>query len=127
MLATMCRVCLKRPEIPDERYGRCEACAKNQRIALKFRVGPGRDGRGIFLKAGELSPAALHSKWQKQLNDFSNAPQVKNHLGLHELELVVAKDRIESIRIAPNLGDKPDDVVAALRLAAERSDANWTS
>src|SRR5438309_291629 len=31
----MCRVCLKRPEIPEERYGRCEACAKAGRIATR--------------------------------------------------------------------------------------------
>ena len=122
----MCRVCLKRPEIPDERYGRCEACAKNQRIALRFRVGPGRDGKGIFIKAGELTPQALKSKWRTQLGSYQGTPQVKNHLGLHELELVVAKDRIETIRIAPNLGGHEEEVVSALRLAAERSEANWT-
>ena len=122
----MCRVCLKRPEIPDERYGRCEACARNQRIALKFRIGPTRDGRGIKVKAGELSPHALHQKWSRQLGEFTNQPTVKNHLGLHELELVVAKEKIESIRIAPNLSERSDEVMVVLREAAQRSDTSWT-
>ena len=126
MLLCMCRVCLKRPEIPDERYGRCEACARNQRIALRFRVGPGRDGRSILVKAGELSPKALHDKWHEQLAKFTNQMQAKPHLGLHELELVVAKDRIEGIRIAPNLASRSDDVLSALRAASERTDAAWT-
>ncbi len=121
----MCRVCLKRPEIPDERYGRCEACAKNQRIALRFRVGPGRDGKGIHVKAGELSPKALHDKWLTQLGQYTNQPQVKPHLGLHEIEMVVAKEKLESIRVAPNLADHGPAVVAALQEAAARSEASW--
>ncbi len=123
----MCRVCLKRPEIPEERYGRCESCAKNHRIALRFRVGPGRDGKGIFLKAGELSPHALHQKWRTQLGQFTSQPTVKAHLGVHELEMVVAKDRLESIRIAANLGGHEDAVMTALRDAAERTDSGWAS
>ncbi len=121
----MCRVCLKRPEIPDERYGRCESCARSGRIALKFRAGPGRDGKSLVIKAGELSPRALRQKWQPQLAQFSASPHVKNHLGLHEIELVVAKDRIETIRIAPDLGPSAETVTPALRLAAERSDIHW--
>ena len=50
----MCRVCNKRPEIPDERYGRCEQCAKAGRNAFRFRLFPARSGAGLAVKAGEL-------------------------------------------------------------------------
>ena len=91
----MCRVCLKRPEIPDERYGRCESCAKNGRIALRFRLGPRRDGTGLVVRAGELSPRALRQKWREPLAAFAGHPAAKPHLGLHELEMVTARDRLE--------------------------------
>ena len=120
----MCRVCLKRPEISDERYGRCEQCAKAGRIALRFRLGPGRTG-GWAVKAGELSPHALRQKWREPLQKFTGKPAVKGHLGLHEVELVTAKDRIESIRIATDLGGHEAEVTDALRAAAERSDVSW--
>ena len=48
----MCRVCMKRPEIPDERYGRCEQCAKAGRNAFRFRLFPARGGVGFTVKAG---------------------------------------------------------------------------
>lgn len=120
----MCRVCLKRPEIPDERYGRCEQCAKAARIALRFRLAAGRGG-GFAVKAGELSPRALRQKWREPLLAFAGRPAVRPHLGLHEIELVTAKDRLESIRMAPDLGGHEGEVVTALREAAERSDAGW--
>jgi hypothetical protein len=121
----MCRVCLKRPEIPDERYGRCESCAKNGRIALRFRLGPRRDGTGLVVRAGELSPRALRQKWREALAAHSGHPTAKSHLGLHEIELVTAKDRIESIRVAADLAPHGDEAVAALRAAAERTDPAW--
>jgi hypothetical protein len=124
-LAGVCRVCLKRPEIPDERYGRCESCAKNGRIALRFRLGPRRDGTGLVVRAGELSPHALRQKWREPLAAFTGHPSAKPHLGLHELEMVTARDRLESIRLAPDLGTRPEEALAALRAAAERSDAAW--
>src|ERR1700694_3427936 len=86
----MCRICLKRPEIPDERYGRCEACAKSGRIAYRFRVGPARSG-GLAIKAGELSPRALRQKWKDPLAAYNALPAVKPHLGLHEVELLTAR------------------------------------
>jgi hypothetical protein len=121
----MCRVCLKRPEIPDERYGRCEVCAKNGRIALRFRLGPGRSGAPLVVKAGEISPRALHQKWLEPLAAYTGHPAPKTHLGLHELELLTARDRLESIRVAPDLAGKDEEVVEAMRVAAQRSDASW--
>jgi len=120
----MCRVCLKRPEISDERYGRCEQCAKSGRIAFRLRLGPGRAGAWV-VKAGELSPHALHNKWRLPLQAFAGKPSVRQHLGLHEVELVTAKERLESVRIAPDLGGHEDEVTAALRDAAERTDSSW--
>ena len=119
----MCRVCLKRPEIPDERYGRCESCAKGGRIAFRFRAAS--LGGKLVIKAGELSPAALRKKWHDQLQAFKNVPATKPHLGLHELEMVVAKERIETIRISQDLAAHADVVVAAMREASERTDAGW--
>jgi len=121
----MCRVCLKRPEIPDERYGRCEACAKAGRVPLRFRLGPGRGGPGLAVRAGELSPRAMRSKLHEQLDKYAGQPSMKPHLGLHEVELILAKDRLETVRVAPDLKDRGADVVAALRAAAERTEAAW--
>ncbi len=120
----MCRVCLKRPEIPDERYGRCETCAKGGRIAFRFRLAA-RPAGGYAVKAGELSPRALRQKWREPLLAFSGQPSSRPHLGLHEAELVVAKDRVESIRVAADLAGHSADVVTALRDAAERTDSGW--
>jgi hypothetical protein len=121
----MCRVCLKRPEIPDERYGRCESCAKNGRIAFRFRLGPRRSGEGLVVRAGELSPRALRQKWREPLASYKGHAAAKSHLGLHEMELVTARDRLESVRVAQDLGDRADEALAALRAAAERTDAAW--
>jgi hypothetical protein len=124
-LTRVCRVCLKRPEIPDERYGRCESCAKNGRVALRFRLGPRRDGTGLVVRAGELSPHALRQRWREPLAAFTGRPTTRSHLGLHEVELVTARDRLESIRLAPDLGGRGEAALAAMRTAAERSDAAW--
>ncbi|MDQ6746490.1 MAG: hypothetical protein M3010_00075 [Candidatus Dormibacteraeota bacterium] len=120
-------MCLKRPEIPDERYGRCEQCARGGRVAYRFRVGAARGGTGLAVKAGELSPHALHAKLGGALLGYAGAPGVKPHLGLHEVELVTANKgaRLESVRLAANLGPHAAEVVAALRQAAERNDASW--
>jgi len=115
---------MKRPEIPDERYGRCEQCARSGRIALRFRLAAFRAG-GYVVKAGELSPRALRQKWREQLVGFGGHPSVRPHLGLHEVEMVTAKDRLESLRVAPDLAGKDEEVVAAMRDAAERTDASW--
>ena len=120
----MCRVCLKRPEIPDERYGRCEQCVRSGRIAFRFRLAAYRAG-GYTVKAGELSPRALRQKWREPLAAFGGRPAVRPHLGLHEVELVTAKERVESLRIAPDLAGKDEEVVAALRDAADRTEASW--
>jgi hypothetical protein len=121
----MCRVCLKRPEVPEERYGRCESCAKNGRVAFRFRLATARGGAGLVVRAGELSPRALRQKWREPLSRYSGHAAAKNHLGLHELELVTARDRIESIRIAHDLAPHEEEALAALRQAAERTDAAW--
>ena len=121
----MCRICLKRPEVPEERYGRCEACAKAGRIAFRFRLGPARGGPGLAVKAGELSPRALRQKWLQPLAGFQGHPSTKPHLGLHEAELITARDRLEGVRVAPDLAGHDAEVLAALRAAAERTDAAW--
>lgn len=120
----MCRVCFKRPAIPDERHGRCEACVKNGRIAFRFRVSPDRTATGLVIRAGELSPKALH-KWHPQIAAYAGKPGAKKELGLHDVEMLVSKDRLESIRVAPDLAEKTDLVLAALKSATERSDAAW--
>jgi hypothetical protein len=121
----MCRVCLKRPEIPDERYGRCESCAKNGRIAYRFRLGPRRDGTGLVVRAGELSPRALRQRWREPLAAYSAAAAARPHLGLHEVELVTARDHLESVRVAQDLAPRAAEAVDALRTASERTDAAW--
>ena len=121
----MCRVCLKRPEVPDERYGRCESCARSGRIAYRFRMGPSRDGTGLVVKAGELSPRALRQKWREPLLAYAGHPASKPQLGLHDVEMVVAKEKLESLRTAPDLAAREPEVIAALRAAAERTDAAW--
>jgi hypothetical protein len=120
---SMCRVCLKRPEIPDERHGRCEQCAKAGRVVYRLRLGPSR--AGLAVKAGELAPRLLRQRFREQLERYAGQPAVKPHLGLHEIELVAAKDRLESVRIAGDLKDHAPEAVAALRTAAERTDAAW--
>jgi hypothetical protein len=121
----VCRVCLKRPEIPDERYGRCEQCAKGGRNAFRFRLFPARGGVGLAVKAGELSPHALRQKWRGPLAAYKGHLSTRAQLGLHELEMITAKDRVESLRIAPDLAGRDTEVMAALREAAERTDSAW--
>ena len=120
----MCRVCLKRPEIPDERYGRCETCVKSGRIAYRFRLAA-RPGGGYAVKAGELSPRALRQKWREPLRGFSAEPSAREHLGLHEMEILGARDRLEAVRVARDLAAHAAEAMAALREASERTDASW--
>ena len=120
----MCRICNKRPEVPGERYGRCEACAKAGRIAYRLRLAARPNG-SLVVRAGELSPRALRQKLHAQLAAFSGHPSSKAHLTLHDVEVVLAKDRLESIRVAPALAGRDADVLAALSAAAERTDAAW--
>jgi hypothetical protein len=105
----MCRVCQKRPEIPDEKNGRCEVCAKAGRMALRFRVAPG----------------ALRQKWLTQLQAYASQVAARPHLGLHEVEMIVAKDHLDSVRVAPDLAAQGAAALQALRDAAERTDASW--
>jgi hypothetical protein len=121
----MCRVCQKRPEIPDERSGRCEACVKAGRMALRFRLAPGPGGAGLRVKAGEISPRALRQKWLVQLRAYSAQAAPRPHLGLHEVEMVVARDHLETIRVAADLAAQAAVALQALRDAAERTDASW--
>jgi len=120
----MCRVCQKRPEIPDERHGRCEQCARAGRIAYRFRLGPGRDGH-LVVRAGELSPRALRQRLAQQLGAYEGQPAVKGHLGLHDVEVLVTKDRLEAVRVSSALRDQAADCVTALRTAAQRTEAAW--
>ena len=124
ILGDMCRVCNKRPEVPDERHGRCEACARAGRVAVRLRLAVSPRG-GYTVKAGELSPRALRQKIHAQLPAFAGNPAVKSHLTLHDMELVLAKDRLEAVRIAPALGGHEADAMAALRAAADRTEAAW--
>ncbi len=119
----MCRVCLKRPEIPDEPHGRCEACAKAGRRAYSFRLTP--TSSGFRVSAGELSPRALREHVGAALQSFSGRPSVKSHLVATQCDLVVAGKRLESVRISPGLGPKAEQVLTALREAATRTEAAW--
>jgi hypothetical protein len=121
----MCRVCQKRPEIPDEQSGRCEACVKAGRMALRFRLAPGPGGAGLRVKAGEISPRALRQKWLAQLRAYASQPAARPHLGLHEVEMVVARDHLETIRVASDLAGQVPAALEALLQAAERTDASW--
>jgi len=116
---------MKRPEIPDERYGRCEQCAKAGRNAFRFRLFPVRGGSGYSVKAGELSPHALRQKWRAPLAAYKGHLTSKANLGLHELEMVTAKERVESLRVAPDLAGHDVAVLATLHEAAERTDSAW--
>ncbi|MDA8331612.1 MAG: hypothetical protein M0027_10510 [Candidatus Dormibacteraeota bacterium] len=119
----MCRVCLKRPEVPDEPHGRCEACAKAGRRVYQFRLRP--SSSGFQISAGELSPRALREHVGKALAEFNSKPAVKQHLVATQCELVVAKNRVESVRISPGLVSRADDVLSALRAGAQRTDPAW--
>ncbi|MGA8016130.1 MAG: hypothetical protein WCB85_09460 [Candidatus Dormiibacterota bacterium] len=118
-------MCQKRPEIPDEPHGRCEACVKAGRMALRFRLAPGPGGSGLRVKAGETSPRALRQRWLAQLRAYGADPAVRPHLGLHEVEMVVARDKLEAVRVARDLGPQAAAALQALREAAERTDASW--
>jgi hypothetical protein len=121
----MCRVCQKRPEIPDEKSGRCEVCVKAGRMAIRFRLAPGPGGVGLRVKAGEIAPRALRQKWLAPLQAYASQASAKPHLGLHEVEMIVARDHLETIRVAPDLAAQGPAAVQALRDAAERTDASW--
>ncbi len=122
----MCRVCLKRPEMPEDRFGRCETCAKSGRTVYRFRIGPARtDPHAIIVKAGELSPRAMREKLRVPRSAFSGHPSQKGHLGLHEVEVVLAKERLETVRVSADLAQRGDDVMEALKLAAERTEGAW--
>ena len=117
-------MCLKRPEIPDERHGRCEPCARAGRVVYRFRLASRPSGE-LVVKAGELSPRAARQKLHTQLAGFAGRPSVKPHLTLHDVEVVLAKDRLESIRVGTPLAGREDAVMAALSAAADRTDASW--
>jgi hypothetical protein len=79
----------------------------------------------LTVKAGELSPHALRQKWRAPLAAYRGHVSTRAQLGLHELEMVTAKERVESLRVAPDLAGRDADVMAALLEAAERTDAAW--
>ena len=39
--------------------------------------------------------------------------------------MITAKERVESLRVAPDLAGRDVEVMAALREAAERTDSAW--
>jgi len=119
----MCRVCLRRPEIPDEPHGRCEACAKAGRRAYQFRLRP--TASGFQISAGEMSPRALRDNAASALQSFSGIPTSRPHLTSTTCELVMAGKRLESIRVSPGLASKTEAVLQALRQGALRSEAAW--
>jgi hypothetical protein len=80
---------------------------------------------GLTVKAGELSPHALRQKWREPLAAYKGQVSTRAHLGLHELEMITAKERVESLRIAPDLAGRETEVMAALHEAAERTDSAW--
>lgn len=119
----MCRVCLRRPEVPGEPFGRCEACTKAGRRVYQFRLRLAAEGFAVA--AGELSPRALREHAGAALRDYSGRPAGKPHLGANNCELVLAGKRLESIRVAPALVPQGQLVVEALRRAGERTDPAW--
>ncbi|HUY96014.1 MAG TPA: hypothetical protein VMW47_00015 [Verrucomicrobiae bacterium] len=119
----MCRVCLKRPEIPEERYGRCEACAKAGRVPVRLQIRTLPEPWRV--RAGELSPRALRERAGAGLAAFSGQPSPKGHLVHNQCELILVGSRVEQIRAAPGLARFPEQLLAALREAAGRSDASW--
>ena len=94
-------------------------------MPVRFRLGPARGGAGLTVRAGELSPRAMRSKVHDQLAKFGGQLSVKTHLGLHEVELILAKDRLETVRVAPDLKERTADTMDALRAASERTEAAW--
>ena len=122
-LVPMCRVCLKRPEVPGDPFGRCEACARAGRRVYQFRLRAGASGWAIA--AGELSPRALRDRALSGLAGLSTRPAAKGHLNGNTCELVMAGPRVESVRVSPALAAHGDEVVAALRAGASRTDAAW--
>jgi hypothetical protein len=67
----------------------------------------------------------LRQKWRAPLAAYQGHLSTRAQLGLHELEMITAKDRVESLRIAPDLAGRDTEVMAALRDAAERTDSAW--
>ena len=116
-------MCLRRPEIPDEPHGRCEACARAGRRAYQFRLRP--TPTGFQISAGEMSPRALREHAGQALLDFPGSPSSKPHLTSTTCELVMAGKRLESIRVSPGLASKTEAVLQALRQGALRSEAAW--
>ena len=119
----MCRICLKRPEIPEEPHGRCEACARAGRIAYRFQLA--QEAGRYRVRADELSPRALRDRAGAALQAFTGPLSPKPHLDRRQVELVVARTRLEAVRVAPPLTADAEAVLAALRAAGQRSDASW--
>jgi len=67
----------------------------------------------------------MREKLRVPLSTFAGHPSQKGHLGLHEIEVVLAKERLETVRVSADLAERAEDVLAALKLAAERTEAAW--
>ena len=116
-------MCQRRPEVAGDPYGRCESCAKAGRRAYQFRLRAG--GSELQVVAGELSPRALNKAAGQALLACSTRPSVRPHLLGSSCELVMAGRRLETIRAAPALSSRLEQVLEALRTAARRTDASW--
>ncbi|MDA8395394.1 MAG: hypothetical protein M0T72_09190 [Candidatus Dormibacteraeota bacterium] len=119
----MCKVCQRRPEVAADPYGRCESCAKAGRRAYQFRLR--LVGSALQVAAGELSPRALNKAAGPALLACSTRPSVRPHLLGSSCELVMAGRRLETIRAAPALSSRLDQVLEALRAGSRRTDASW--
>lgn len=119
----MCRVCQRHPEIPGEPHGRCESCARAGRRAYRFRLRP--EGAGLAVAAGEMSPRALKQALGEQLAAYEGQPSARPHLLGTSCDLVVAGKRLETVWISPALASRREQVLAALRSGARRTEAAW--
>ena len=73
----------------------------------------------LFCREAIDSP--LGKEFARQLNaviEHANARRL-------QVEMIVAKDHLETIRVAPEFAAQAAAVVQALRDAAERTDASW--
>ncbi|MGC8473637.1 MAG: hypothetical protein ACP5PW_04425 [Candidatus Dormibacteria bacterium] len=119
----MCKVCQRRPEVAGDPFGRCESCARAGRRVYQFRLRS--VGSELQVAAGELSPRALNKAAGPALLAHSARPSVRPHLVGSSCELVMAGKRLETVRAAPALSSRLDQVLDALRAAARRTDPSW--
>ena len=84
---------------------------------LPFPAGPGRGGDRPGGAGRRTVAARAPSEVARADRRLRGPPAPRPTSGLHELELVTARDRLESIRVAPDLATRADEALAALRAA----------